>query len=86
MDWRCAVTSKPVVVRSINLEGETRCVDIFRRSVGTYGFEEYRRDPEDRRGWFAIGCHASLEFATAEQSLTAAREHVPWLASVLDDG
>src|SRR6266403_513923 len=32
-----------------NAEGN-RCVDIFRRDDGSFGFEEYRRDPEDRGG------------------------------------
>jgi hypothetical protein len=28
----------------------SRCVDIFSRPDGTFGFEEFRRDPEDRGG------------------------------------
>jgi len=27
-----------------------RCVDVFARPDGTFGFEEFRRDPEDM-GW-----------------------------------
>ncbi|HEY2564091.1 MAG TPA: hypothetical protein VGI44_10300, partial [Acidimicrobiales bacterium] len=27
-----------------------RCVDIFSRPDGTFGFEEFRRDPEDMGG------------------------------------
>lgn len=46
------------VVRSINLAGDARCVDIFERADGSLGFEEYRRDAEDCRGWFAIGAYA----------------------------
>ena len=30
-----------------NLEHD-RCVDLFRRPDGSYGFEEFRRDVEDR--------------------------------------
>lgn len=37
-------------------EGD-RCVDVFCRADGTFGFAEYRRDVEDLRGWFAIGRH-----------------------------
>ena len=44
-----------IVVQSYNLEGNTVCVDIFMRADGTYGFDEFRRDPEDGRGWFSIG-------------------------------
>jgi len=75
---------KNVVLRSFNLDGETRCVDIFRRPDGTYGFEEYRRDPEDGRGWFAIGAHAARTFATEADALASAKASVPWLTSVVD--
>jgi len=42
------------VIRSVNLDGETICVDIFQRPDGTYGFDEFRRDPEDGRGWSGV--------------------------------
>ena len=35
------------VIRSINAPGDARCVDLFARPDGSFGFEEYRRDPED---------------------------------------
>jgi hypothetical protein len=78
--------NKNVVIRSFNLEGETRCVDIFRRPDGTFGFEAYRRDPEDGRGWFAIGAYAARAFATEADALASAKASVPWLASVLENG
>jgi hypothetical protein len=78
------MAAKNVVVRSFNLDGETRCVDIFRRPDGTYGFEEYRREPEDGRGWFAIGAYASRSFATEADAAAHARASLPWLASVVD--
>jgi len=68
------------VIRSINLPGETVCVDIFLRPDGTYGFDEYRRDPEDGRGWFSIGHHGALAFDSYEQALAEAKERVAWLA------
>jgi hypothetical protein len=43
------------VLRSINNDDASRCVDVFLRPEGTIGFEEYRRDAEDGRGWFPIG-------------------------------
>jgi hypothetical protein len=66
------------------MDGETRCVDIFRRSDGTYGFEEYRREPEDGRGWYAIGFYSSRSFETAIAALANAKTSVRWLASVVD--
>jgi hypothetical protein len=41
------MAERNVVVRSFNMDGGNCCVDIFRRPDGTYGFEEYRREPED---------------------------------------
>ena len=67
------------VVRSINLEGETICVDIFRRPDGSFGFDEFRRDPEDGRGWYSIGHHGERRFDTADTALAAARLAVGWL-------
>ncbi len=43
------------VLRSIETQEGERCVDFFIRPDGSFGFEEYRRDAEDRRGWFPIG-------------------------------
>jgi len=76
------MAEKNVVVRSFNMDGENRCVDIFRRPDGTYGFEEYRREPEDGRGWFAIGNYSSRSFATSMNALATAKASVPWLARV----
>jgi len=71
------------VVRSIETPDGGRCVDLFRRPDGSFGFEEYRRDPEDGSGWFAIGFHAGAVFATEAAALTEARRRVGWLALVL---
>ncbi|ERF86300.1 hypothetical protein JQ559_06775 [Bradyrhizobium viridifuturi] len=67
------------VLRSINDEDAARCVDIFLRPDGTLGFEEYRRDVEDGRGWFPIGGHASRVFPEESAALAAALADVPWL-------
>ena len=75
------MAEKNVVVRSINTDGAMRCVDIFQRPDGTFGFDEYRRDAEDGRGWFAVGFHAQRIFATQADALAAARAVVRWLPS-----
>lgn len=71
------------VLRSINDRGADRCVDVFLRPDGTVGFEEFRRDVEDARGWFPIGGHRDRTFADEAEALAAARTAVVWLASVL---
>ena len=70
---------KLLVLDSIDAPDGERCIDIFRRADGSFGFEEYRRDIEDQRGWFAIGGHAGLAFASAEQAKATAMTRVSWL-------
>ena len=75
------------VLYSINHDGDTICVDVFRRPDGTFGFEEFRRDPEDGRGWFAIGHYGHETFSSVEAALAAATAHVGWFdASRLTPG
>ena len=68
------------VIRSINFNGEALCVDLFQRPDGSFGFDEFRRDPEDTRGWYVVGHHGSLRFSTAEGAMEDARRKVGWLA------
>lgn len=56
-----------------------RCVDIFRRADGSFGFEAFRRDPEDRGGWFVAGYYSSLRHASRDAALAAAQASVGWL-------
>jgi hypothetical protein len=79
------MAQRNLVIRSFNLEGETRCVDIFRRPKGSYGFEEYRREPEDARGWFAIGTYSSRSFDTESDAVADAKASISWLASVIEN-
>ena len=67
------------VMKSINNHDGSHCVDIFKRPDDTFGFEEYRRDVEDGRGWFPIGGYSEKSFATIEDGLNAARNAVGWL-------
>lgn len=71
--------SRPRVVRSINAPAGDRCVDLFLRADRSYGFEEYRRDPEDPRGWYPVGHFAGQTFAWEDEALVAARRAIPWL-------
>ena len=73
------------VIRSINLPDGTICVDLFRRPDGSYGFDEFRRDPEDTRGWYSIGHHAQQTFHSEAAAWQAALQSVSWLAEVFGD-
>jgi hypothetical protein len=73
-----------LVVASPSTAAVDRCVDVFVRPDGTYGFEEFRRDPEDMGAWTPVAAFSSGEFATESAALEAARLAVPWLGPVLD--
>lgn len=70
------------VIHSVNLHGDTVCVDIFQRPDGSFGFDEFRRDAEDGRGWFSIGHFGSQRFTSLETAVAAAVAQVGWFAGV----
>jgi GNAT superfamily N-acetyltransferase len=70
----------PRVVASFDSPSGDHCVDIFLRADGTFGFEEYRRDAEDMRGWFSLHRYAGLAFATDRDALAEARAKVAWMS------
>lgn len=69
------------VVDSINSPEGDHCVDVFLRDDGSYGFEEYRRDVEDLKGWYSLRRHAGEVFATQQEALARARVRVAWMAA-----
>ena len=71
------------VVASFNSSGGDLCVDIFVRENGTFGFEEYRREPEDMRGWFPLHRYSNQIFATEQDALAKARTTVAWMIEEL---
>ena len=70
---------RTVVASFTNAEGN-HCVDIFRREDGTFGFEEYRSDPEDLMGWFPLHRYSGQAFATEADAVARARVAVRWMA------
>jgi hypothetical protein len=68
------------VVASLENRESDHCIDIFVRLDGTFGFEEYRRDPEDGRGWFSLHHYSHLVFDTQEDALAQAKTRVAWMA------
>jgi hypothetical protein len=68
------------VLLSIETPCGSRCVDLFRRPDGSYGFEEYRRDVEDGRGWFPIGGFALRRHSSAGDARRAAAAEIGWFA------
>lgn len=69
-----------VVVSSIENGERNRCVDVFMRPDGTFGFDEWRREPEDPGGWSLMYRDSRAVFATKEEAVVAARRVIPWYA------
>jgi len=67
------------VVASFNNSTGELCVDIFVREDGTFGFEEYRREYEDMRGWFPLHRYSNQIFATEQDALAKATSTVVWM-------
>lgn len=68
------------VMKSINGFDDSVCVDIFMRPDGSFGFEEFRRDIEDARGWFPIGHYSARVFTSQEAAFEAACASIVWLS------
>ncbi len=66
-----------------NLEND-RCVDLFSRPDATYGFEEFRRDPEDGGEWTPVQFYSGVSYASLDEALDEAKRFVPWLAERLN--
>ena len=60
------------VLASPSTPAVDRCVDIFSRPDGSFGFEEFRRDPEDMGAWTPVAYYSVRVFG-AEADAVAAR-------------
>ncbi len=61
-----------------------RCVDVFSRPDGTFGFEEFRRDPEDLGAWTPAAYYSRQQFQSVDAARIAAERAVPWLGGILE--
>jgi hypothetical protein len=59
-----------------------RCVDLFSRPDGSYGFEEFRRDVEDS-DWTPVRYYSGSVYTSKEATLAAAMQSVAWLADAI---
>lgn len=74
------------VFASIENDVHDRCVDLFLRPDGSFGFEEFRRDPEDAGGWTPVSYYSGHTFASRELATQAAVGAVGWLGDALAAG
>jgi DNA-binding transcriptional LysR family regulator len=71
-----------VFISTENLE-HNRCVDLFSRPDGSCGFEEFRRDAEDRGDWTPVQYYSGSVYASREAALAAAMQSVAWLPDAI---
>lgn len=72
-----------VVFASVENADHDRCVDLFSCPDGTCGFEEFRRDTEDRGEWVPVAYSSGLVYPSPETALGAALRSVKWLPDVI---
>ena len=70
---------KQLVIRSINNNDQSLCVDIFQRKDKTYGFEEYRRDKETNEGWYKVHSYGHNIYFSEQEAFTNAYKNIRWL-------
>jgi len=69
---------RPLVLRSFETPDGDRCVDIFQRTDGSFGFEGYRRDAEDPSGWYPVSNFADQRYDSQNGAREAAGRVFPW--------
>jgi hypothetical protein len=74
-----------VVLRSIENDEHDRCVDLFRRPDGSFGFDEFRRDVEDAGAWTPVAYYSGAAYSSMDDALSAAVKAVAWLDGALKD-
>ena len=72
-----------VVVDSIENRQHDRCVDLFRRLDGSFGFEEFRRDVEDAGVWTPVAYFSGAAYSSKGAALAAAVKAVAWLSEII---
>ena len=58
------ILKKNTVILSLNNDEGNLCLDIFIRENDTFGFEEYRKDPENIYGWYKVGNYSDKYIRT----------------------
>jgi hypothetical protein len=72
-----------IVFSSIENCEHDRCVDLFSRPDGSYGFEEFRRDVEDQGEWTPVQYYSGSAYMTQQVALAEAIRSVVWLMDAI---
>jgi hypothetical protein len=68
------------IVATVHSDDAHRCVKVIKQPDGTFGFQEFRREPEDAGGWMLVAENSGATLATERQALAAARSSIAWLS------
>ncbi len=75
-----------VVLDSIENQQHDRCVDLFARPDGSFGFEAFRRDAEDGGAWTPVSYFSGLRFASRAAAREEAARRIAWLGDAITPG
>ena len=70
---------KHTVLASIEDADGARCVDLFEREDGSFGFEQFRGELDGDSRWQSLERYSQLSFASGAEALRAAQQRVAWL-------
>ena len=73
-----------IVFDSVENRDHDRCVDLFERPDGSFGFEEFRRDVEDAGVWTPVQYFSSLAYPSKAAAARAAAAAVIWFVEALE--
>ena len=69
-----------IVLESLENAQHNRCADVFTRPDGSFGFEEFRRDPEEAGVWTPVRYFSGLRYTSKCEAMDDAAWKVAWLA------
>ena len=73
------IHSSWTVLVSVEDANHDFCLDIFQRPDKSYGFEAFRRDPEDQGRWQPLSRFSILTFDKLDLALIEAFKRIEWL-------
>ena len=83
----CHILKKNTVIFSVNNDEGNLCLDIFIRENKTFGFEEFRKDPENINWWYKIGNYGDKIYLNQKPSqvyiLNVVRHHFFFLEALM---
>src|SRR5918996_1204390 len=59
-----------LVLRSVENGEHDRCVDLFPRPDGSFGFDEFRRDVEDAGAWTPVAYRSGAAYSSMDDALS----------------